>query len=149
MVFKGCDVTIYPGVDGRPTSFTITEHHYDFIYELTDEQVVALLRIVVGSGKPVSSQVMWGAVYWFLVWACNYPPRFGDFCAKINSLPGIKELEFPCVYDSVRKGGNYGFILKNALFPDNAVVSKSELSVFVDYRHVAYTMRHHLREMVA
>lgn len=158
LVFKDCDVRIDLDASLSPIAVSVTPHqpsdgdtfgHYPLnFYKLTDEQVVALLRSVVGRGKPVYTQQLWGAVHWFLKWACNFPPRTVDFCAKIQALPGIEELEYACVYDSVRKGSGYAFTKKHALRLNDIAVSRNEQDEFMDYRYVVNTMHVNLLKLL-
>ena len=109
--------------------------------QYSDAQVCTALGNIVGKGKAIDCKQKWAGAYWFLRWACNYPVKAQDFCAKINSLHLPDDLEFKCEYNNIRPLSTLSFMNEDARFLDKVRYSRDDEPVFMQMRDVVNALR--------
>ena len=112
-----------------------------------DKEIARALISIVGKGKPIDSKQKWAGAYWFLRWACNYPVKAQDFCAKINSLHLPEDLEFKCEYNNIRPLATLSFMNEDARCLDKVRYSKDDEPVFMMMRDVVNALRAELMKI--
>ena len=144
----GFHVHVYSS--GNNIAQTITQTIYGNVYHgqtnepdemLSDKEIAKALVNIVGKGKAIDCKQKWAGAYWFLRWACNYPVKAQDFCAKINSLHLPDDLEFKCEYNNIRPLSTLSFMNEDARFLDKVRYSRDDEPVFMQMRDVVNALR--------
>lgn len=117
------------------------------VVSFTDEQVIALLKAVVGRDKPIDQKQLWAGAYWFFRWYGNFPVTPKKFCDRINRLCGAETFEFPCCYDNMRKLAFLGFMNSDARLMDEVKYSNNDLIEFCCCREVVLALTEEMVKM--
>lgn len=115
--------------------------------DYTDEQIAQAIEAINGKGKAIDSKQKWAGVYWYLLWACNYPLRTQEFCERIGRLPFDGELEFACDYRNIRELTSLSFMGQDARQLDSVKPSRSDEVAFMQCRSVVIALEQELQRL--
>ena len=114
---------------------------------LTDEQVAAALTAINGRGKAVSEQQAWLGVIKRLQ-QYGWPHDLEKCVERLNALPGMDGLEYPCKYESFRKFKNYGFARLEVAEWADYKPNETERAIFYKCRDAADATEAEIRRIV-
>lgn len=109
--------------------------------DYSDKQIARALQTINGDGKPIDMKQKWAGAYWYLRWACNFPPSARDFCERISTLPFNEQLMVNCELRNIRELTTLSFMNQNPCQMNKVKPSKNEEGAFRQCREVALALQ--------